>query len=198
MEFIAQGAESVITGTDGTVVKERARKSYRIPELDGRIRKTRTKREARMLDRLYKLGLPVPKVIRTEECRIFMEKIEGPMLKQCIEESEDPGMIFHDLGILVSRLHRCDVVHGDLTTSNFILGSGKMHVLDFGLAFISAKDEDKAVDLYVFERAVACAHDAKHLEDFYRGYAREGAAEVLKRLESVRMRGRKREEAMAG
>jgi TP53 regulating kinase and related kinases len=196
--MMAQGAESIIVAEDGIVTKERVRKSYRIAELDDKIRRTRTKREARMLVKLHKLGLPVPKIVRTEEYKIVMQKIEGPTLRQHVQILEDPSTIFYELGLLVSKLHRCDVVHGDLTTSNFVLSGNKIHVLDFGLGSISAKDEDKAVDLYVFDRAVNCAHDVRYLEDFYRGYAEAGSPEVLKKLESVRMRGRKREETMVG
>jgi TP53 regulating kinase-like protein len=57
-------------------------------------------------------------------------------------------------------MHDADVVHGDLTTSNVIVrGTDSQVVLiDFGLSSISTVVEDKAVDLYVLERAFISTH----------------------------------------
>ncbi|CAD25400.1 similarity to HYPOTHETICAL PROTEIN Y665_ARCFU [Encephalitozoon cuniculi GB-M1] len=195
MGFHFQGAESIISADGETVVKKRARKAYRIEALDLKIINGRTKREAKILRKLEALGIPAPRLISTYGDTIVMEKVEGTVLKEMIDSSDNPGALFRDLGALVSRLHIADIIHGDLTTSNFIHGS-KIYAIDFGLSYISRKDEDKAVDLYVFEKAVGCAHDAKFLEDFYCGYMGEGSESVLKKLGTVRLRGRKRE-AMA-
>ena len=74
--------------------------------------------------------------------------------------------------------------------------AGAITLLDFGLAVQTTQDEDKAVDLYVLERAFAATHPAaeglfKGLLDAY-GTSYKGGKEVLRRLEDVRMRGRKR------
>lgn len=78
--------------------------------------------------------------------------------------------------------------------------AGEIVLIDFGLATQSVQDEDRAVDLYVLERAFGSTHprqegwfDAEVLQspDGYRG-SFKGAAVVLKRLEEVRLRGRKR------
>lgn len=53
------------------------------------------------------------------------------------------------------------MVHGDLTTSNIMLrdgNAGKIVMIDFGLSYISTLVEDKAVDLYVMERAFLSTH----------------------------------------
>ncbi|PLN84730.1 protein kinase-like protein [Aspergillus taichungensis] len=118
------------------------------------------------------------------------------------------------IGNSVGALHRAGVVHGDLTTSNLILRpaspgtaeaeeedgrvdmDGEVVLIDFGLAAQSAQDEDRAVDLYVLERAFGSTHP--HTEQFFeevlKGYREsfKAAATALKRLEDVRMRGRKR------
>lgn len=74
--------------------------------------------------------------------------------------------------------------------------AGDIVLIDFGLATQSSHDEDRAVDLYVLERAFAATHPtAKPLfREVLRVYADSyrGAKVVLKRLEDVRMRGRKR------
>lgn len=92
-------------------------------------------------------------------------------------------------------MHKTDIIHGDLTTSNMLLRSSLDIVLiDFGLSYISTLIEDKAVDLYVLERAIGSTHpepeDRKRedtlIERILRAYAEElGDAEwrkVEKRL----------------
>lgn len=135
---------------------------------------------------------------------------------QSVEE-ERVRDLMRRIGSSVGALHRAGVVHGDLTTSNLMLrpvgvaspptgedegedGSvdmdGEVVLIDFGLAAQSAQDEDRAVDLYVLERAFGSSHP--HTEQFFeevlKGYREsfKGAATALKRLEDVRMRGRKR------
>jgi Kae1-associated kinase Bud32 len=66
------------------------------------------------------------------------------------------------LGAVISHLHDGNLVHGDLTTSNLLLRPGEggleLVVIDFGLSYNSTLAEDKAVDLYVLERAFSSAH----------------------------------------
>ncbi|KAJ8123880.1 hypothetical protein O1611_g9489 [Lasiodiplodia mahajangana] len=74
---------------------------------------------------------------------------------------------------------------------------GEIVIIDFGLASQSSSEEDRAVDLYVLERAFASTHPRAEklftamLESAYRE-AYKQAPVVLKKLEEVRMRGRKR------
>lgn len=77
---------------------------------------------------------------------------------------------------------------------------GEIVLIDFGLATQSVQEEDRAVDLYVLERAFGSTHprqedwfDAEVLQsqEGYRG-SFKGSNSVLKRLEDVRLRGRKR------
>jgi len=57
-------------------------------------------------------------------------------------------------------MHSIDVIHGDLTTSNLMLreNSDLLTVIDFGLSYVSALAEDKAVDLYVLEKSFLSTH----------------------------------------
>ena len=70
-------------------------------------------------------------------------------------------------------------------------------LIDFGLAYISTLVEDKAVDLYVLERAFSSTHpDSEPLfASVLSAYAKKMGkqwASVGKRLDEVRLRGRKR------
>ncbi|KAF2140587.1 uncharacterized protein K452DRAFT_299324 [Aplosporella prunicola CBS 121167] len=114
------------------------------------------------------------------------------------------------VGRAVGRMHSVGCVHGDLTTSNLMLRppqaaasasssealAGAVIIIDFGLAAQTVQDEDKAVDLYVLERAFGSTHPAaaplfgEVLSAYGASYS--GAKVVLKRLEDVRLRGRKR------
>jgi TP53 regulating kinase-like protein len=61
----------------------------------------------------------------------------------------------HDLGtIFVTE----GVIHGDLTTSNMIYKDGQIYLIDFGLSYVKNSIEDRAVDLYVLERAFISTH----------------------------------------
>lgn len=65
-------------------------------------------------------------------------------------------------------MHEAEVIHGDLTTSNIMIpddsSSNDVVLIDFGLASMKPVIEDKAVDLYVMERAFQSTHpDSHHL-----------------------------------
>ncbi|KAJ9632158.1 serine/threonine-protein kinase bud32 [Taxawa tesnikishii (nom. ined.)] len=127
------------------------------------------------------------------------------------ERTEELRGLMARVGRAVGRLHDVGVVHGDLTTSNLMLrpdkdsGDGEREMkdlkgdvvlIDFGLAQQSVQEEDKAVDLYVLERAFGSTHPEAEdaFKDVLKAYAGsyKGAKVVLKRLEDVRMRGRKK------
>lgn len=130
------------------------------------------------------------------------------------------------IGRAVGKLHNVGIVHGDLTTSNLMLrhmsrkgnlredggvstadavveeqaesslGEGEIVLIDFGLATQTVQEEDKAVDLYVLERAFGSTHPEveEEFKEVLRAYGEsyKGGKVVLKRLEDVRLRGRKR------
>lgn len=91
------------------------------------------------------------------------------------------------------------MVHGDLTTSNFMVDDdNELFVLDFGLSYQSTDEEDFAVDLYVLERAMISTHANSEslfvlLLKSYEDSFKDGKGElIVKRLNAVRQRGRKK------
>lgn len=204
MEIIGRGAEAVIRKKkqDGAeiAVKERIKKSYRIDEIDQELRKLRTRKEAKVLETINQV-IPSPKLLKVDEKEnlIEMEFIAGEKIRDVLEK-EDYIALCKQIGMQVAKIHKKNLIHGDLTTSNFILKEGKIYFIDFGLSFHSARIEDKAVDLHLLKQALESKHYTIWKECFeaaINGYTIESdeADDVLKRLEQVEKRGRYKEKS---
>lgn len=184
MEY--RGAEATVEVND-EVVKKREPKKYRHPELDERLRTERTSTEARIMKAARKHGANVPPVEKVDETTLEMEKVNGEPLKDVIEPEH-----LRAYGRNVAYMHSADIIHGDLTTSNAILG-GELYVIDFGLSFRSQRIEDRAVDIHLLKQVLESSHP--ELEDswkqFVKGYSEyDQSDEVLEQLEDVESRGR--------
>lgn len=170
--------------------------------------------------------MPVPAVYAMNETAgwLMIEWIEGEVMRvklnHWLKERKDHGtqegvndyelvQLMSRVGDAVGRLHAIGIVHGDLTTSNLMLRptqekvrhgraslDGYVVLIDFGLASQSSQDEDRAVDLYVLQRAFGSTHPRAEscFTEVLKAYGKtfKGANGVLKKLEDVRMRGRKR------
>eukprot|EP00306_Pavlova_sp_CCMP459_P016691 CAMPEP_0185210376 /NCGR_PEP_ID=MMETSP1140-20130426/65515_1 /TAXON_ID=298111 /ORGANISM="Pavlova sp., Strain CCMP459" /LENGTH=254 /DNA_ID=CAMNT_0027778181 /DNA_START=1 /DNA_END=762 /DNA_ORIENTATION=- len=161
-------------GGRAVVVKERFPKGYRHPDIDQRLRTTRMSQEARMLLKARQIGLCVPAVYHTDltRCKLYMEFVAGLTVKAYIKlcaagSASDGGPearvgdVAMAIGRAIARLHANHIVHGDLTTSNMVLRDGdpdQLVLIDFGLSMPSALVKDKAVDLYVCEKAFLSTH----------------------------------------
>lgn len=180
-----QGAEAIITISE-TVTKERIRKDYRIQQLDESLRKFRTKREAKVLKKLEELDFPAPRLIHQDKYTLQMELIDGNKLRDVLDKNFDASI----LGKLVGTLHNNQIIHGDLTTSNMIV-SDKLYLIDFGLSFFSAKEEDMAVDLHLLKQALFSKHHHFAEQCFQAVLASyTGPKTALARLKKVESRGR--------
>ncbi|MBI4144443.1 Kae1-associated serine/threonine protein kinase [Candidatus Woesearchaeota archaeon] len=192
MKQIAQGAEAILYENKLTVLKIRPKKNYRIAEIDDAIRKGRTKREIKILEKLKSEGICVPRIIKSADFEIIMERVNGKKLRDVLDKHVEYAK---ELGKIVGKMHAVGIIHGDLTTSNVLVEKGKLWLIDFGLSYFSAKDEDRAVDLHVFHQALESSHYSicsDVLKLFYAGYkcSFSGAKNVLQRLNIVGMRGR--------
>lgn len=144
------------------------------------------------------------RVVLDAELRPWLDSVEGD--EQATQASR-LWKLMGAIGDLVGRMHQTGVVHGDLTTSNLLLRSSpagadqqdlkaEVVLIDFGLAGQGSDIEDRAVDLYVLERAFGSTHAGTELlfGEVLRAYGQsyKGARANLKRYEDVRMRGRKK------
>ena len=191
---IAQGAEAVIFREKNQIVKKRFKKEYRHPELDKNLRKYRTRREAKILKKLEELNFPATRVLEDDEENgvLKITFINGHSVKEILHKNHKE--LSREIGKKIAILHKNNIIHGDLTTSNMILDD-EIKFIDFGLSFFSERDEDKAVDLHLVRQALESKHYLIWEECFkevIEGYKENYPeyASVLKRLEIVEARGR--------
>eukprot|EP01132_Coremiostelium_polycephalum_P010775 gene10775-13195_t len=226
--LISQGAEAKTYRLDfqglDCIVKERFIKNYRHPILDQKISNRRILQESRSLNKCRKSGIDVPALylVDTVSNRIFMEFVNGITAKQYFYDNNDKiilksnqqqqqqqdsnndnlDFICKNIGKELARIHDLHIIHGDLTTSNILLRDSKedqIVFIDFGLSFISNLMEDKAVDLYVLERAFISTHpNSEYLFSLIlqsyktNSTSSKTSTAVLNKLEQVRLRGRKK------
>lgn len=182
-------------------------------------------------------GMSVPEHLkgkpRLPACVLAMEDVGEMSAKAFIRGQKREGDVYGEgayalcrkLGAVIAALHAADVVHGDLTTSNAMLVKDdtdavcpySVAMIDFGLSSVSTTVEDKAVDLYVLERAFLCTHENSEplVQAVYEAYAsaatelestkhpaskkarqaspaKSASNSVLVKLDQVRQRGRKK------
>ena len=196
-KIIVHGAEAKIILSNDFIIKDRIKKSYRIPELDEKIRKRRTKSEAKLLQKASEIiNSPKPFFKPEISYQIKMPFIKGKKLSEHLDNFSlaKQKQICRQIGESISKLHEQDIIHGDLTTSNIILQKDKIFIIDFGLGFISHKFEDKAVDIHLFKQALEAKHFKQWevlLKEFFKDYKKySNSKKVLERLKAVEKRGR--------
>ncbi len=192
--IVARGAEAVLRKEENVLIKERIRKGYRIEKLDIRLRRERTKHEESLMRQARRAGVNVPPVISSTEFEIKMEFIDGPKIKDSINE-KNCRKLAEIIGKSIAKMHSFDIVHGDLTTSNMIKKQDEIYFIDFGLGFHSKKVEDKAVDLHLLKQALKSTH-FRILEKAWKiileSYEKncDCGKDVVKRMEQIEKRGR--------
>lgn len=212
------------------VIKHRFSKKYRHPLLDRKLTKERTKRERRIIEKIANrskmLGQYMPKVAWSDSSTILMSEIKNceTLYDFMMREPTKVKSLGLLIGQCIAELHNLGIIHGDLTTSNLLLVSkqnkdidtsskkikvddslGDSHVvipIDFGLSTGSTHPEERAVDLYVLERAFLSTFfsDSEFFNTILEQYLQHidestceplGKAKIVERLHEVRARGRK-------
>lgn len=187
------------------ILKQRFSKAYRHPTLDAALTSSRTRAEARALLRARSLGVAAPALlfVDAEASTLVMERVPGRSLKEVLREGGEGGAhaaLAAAVGAAAAALHDGGLVHGDLTTSNLLVRDpdNALVVIDFGLATHSTLAEDRAVDLYVLERAVTAAHAGAAGDAIFAAVlasyksSSRGWCSTLNKFAEVRLRGRKR------
>ncbi len=162
MKLRKKGAEADIYQSkwqnSKAILKIRKIKNYRNTSLDLKIRKQRTIKESQILSQVKSFGIPTPLVyfVNLKKSLIIMQEIPGKPINDLSELKIIE--LSKEIGKLVGMLHKNGVMHGDLTTSNFILFQNTVYIIDFGLSQNTIKPEDHAVDLRLIKEILNSAH----------------------------------------
>ncbi|KAG8686131.1 serine/threonine-protein kinase bud32, partial [Ceratobasidium sp. 394] len=130
------------------LLKHRFTKTYRHGTLDASLTKQRVSGEARALLRCLKFGVCVPGIrfVHADSGVLGIEWIDGSSVRKVLgggAEGEDEGdeesdeqedidvlnetyglteeRLMEFIGAEIAKMHRGDIIHGDLTTSNMML-----------------------------------------------------------------------------
>ena len=196
MEMIFRGAEAVVEIIEWqnslAISKVRNKRSYRHPDLEKRLVTERLRSESRVIERLLSEGILVPALyeVNIEKSQIIMEFIDGITLEKGLRTDKFHEYLVSSAKIL-SQIHSSGVVHGDPTTSNFMI-SDDIYAIDFGLSTFNDDAESRASDLRVFLESLEAHHsEISGREIFLEAYSEwESSKEVLEALEVLELRGR--------
>jgi TP53 regulating kinase-like protein len=196
--LLKKGAESELYLIDWhgayAISKIRIAKAYRNSSIDIPLRKRRTIHEANILSQVKFFGINTPFIyfLDMDNFEIIMEYIEGKTFKDFFS----PDLCIN-LGEIVGTLHCNNIIHGDITTSNFIISSnGTIFAIDFGLSFFSERYEDKAADLRLFKEILTSFHVDDFdisFKNFYDGYKKicgSITSKVFSTVGEIEKRGR--------
>jgi Kae1-associated kinase Bud32 len=205
---VARGAEATLRRVDWwgfpALVKERDTKAYRPKALDERLRRERTRTEARLLVDARRIGVRTPLLydIDLQHHRLTIEELPGPTLKQLLEDAALPpetlvGAV-RSFGVALGRLHAGGISHGDLTSSNILYPDGPEAapaLLDLSMGSRSPGVEELGIDLHLAEEDLRALHPRAEalIRTFHAGYAEgnpDGAKDVRQRAKEIRGRVR--------
>lgn len=205
---VSRGAEASLRKVDWwgfpALLKERDLKTYRPKALDERIRRERTRNEARLLVDARRLGVRTPMIydIDLPRHRLVLEELPGPTLRQLLEDAgvppDDLAVAVRAFGRALGILHAGSIAHGDLTSSNVLFPEGARGppaFLDLSMGTRSPGLEELGIDLHLVEedlKALSPRADVL-VRAFHEGYAdgnRAGAKDVRARAKAIRGRVR--------
>ncbi|KAL6968286.1 non-specific serine,threonine protein kinase [Sarracenia purpurea var. burkii] len=209
--LLKQGAEAKVFQSTFVgrrcIIKERFSKKYRHPSLDSKLTLKRLNAEARCMTKARRLGVCTPVLYAVDPVlhTLTFEFVEGPSVKDIFLDFGSSGVVEErmddiavQIGDAIGKLHDGGLIHGDLTTSNMLIrvNTNQLVLIDFGLSFTSTLPEDKAVDLYVLERALLSMHSScgNVMDRILAAYKKSSKqwSSTLNKLAQVRQRGRKR------
>ncbi|HVX01557.1 MAG TPA: KEOPS complex kinase/ATPase Bud32 [Nitrososphaera sp.] len=202
MQLLKRGAEADIYYLADwrgrpAVVKVRKEKPYRHKILDQSIRRQRTVHEARFMSAAKAAGVRSPLVyfVDPRKAEIIMEHVEGVPARDALT-----ARLCKEMGRYSALLHAAGMVHGDLTTSNFIVPTvekkQQLVLIDFGLSYYSGRMEDMAVDIRLIKEVFTSAHISVKgaFSSFIRGYesvtGKKKTKKILENVREIERRGR--------
>lgn len=136
--------------------------------------RSRPWREWDILLRARAAGLPAPEPIAAYTCRCalwysaalitaFLDDTE--MMTQRLQRQSLPHKSWHELGMLIKRMHSAGIRHADLTSDNILMDSvNRFYLVDFDKARMMKRLDDwQWQPLYRFQRSLDKRHRRQHL-----------------------------------
>ena len=197
-EMLHQGAEAIVhAGTwmgEEAVLKQRQPRTWRHPDLDARLTKSRMSAEVRLLRRLHLAGIPVPVLLAIDSTDGWMitSRMPGVPLFEHLRNGGESEML-EELGAMIRRIHATGISHGDLTTHNILWDAEQgLSIIDFGLSQITDDTEPLGLDLQVLNECLKASHPSIEdaIERVLAGYLNEGGKDVVTRFNDIRRRVR--------
>ena len=201
MKLLKKGAEADVFlslwNAKKAILKIRKENTYRNPILDKKIRKQRTIKESEIISQVKSFGITTPLIyfVDVNKCSILMQYIDGKLVRDMDEKTIEKTCF--QIGKIVGILHKNGIMHGDLTTSNFILLKNKLVLIDFGLANRTEKPDDHAIDLRLFKEILNSAHAnilKESWNNFLKGYSKsigkKYCKKIIKLVAVIESRGR--------
>ncbi len=190
-----KGAESRISIEQylgmSVISKFRPHKSYRIPELDREIRKSRMKNEVTIASRLheYQVNSPVPFLVDLEGMTIKMQQVGKETLRTALLRNKNDVQIIKELAKLVGRMHAAGISHGDLTTSNVMYSPQHLYLIDGSMGNSVAEIKDMGQDIFLLKESFHSMHsDIPDIWEIFRDVYLEShnqAREVYSEMERI-------------
>ncbi|MDG1524777.1 MAG: KEOPS complex kinase/ATPase Bud32 [Candidatus Thalassarchaeaceae archaeon] len=197
-EMLHQGAEAIVhAGTwmgQEAVLKQRQPRTWRHPDLDARLTKSRMSAEVRLLRRLHLAAVPVPVLLAIDATAGWMitSRMPGGPLFDHLRNGGDSDML-EELGSTIRRIHATGISHGDLTSHNILWDNEEgLSIIDFGLSQITDDIEPLGLDLQVLNECLKASHPNLDgaMDRVLSGYLQEGGQDVVKRFNDIRGRVR--------
>jgi len=199
MKEFSRGAEAILFPAAFAgrpcLCKQRFPKHYRVPELDEKLRTTRTKREAKIIVSAKAAGVPCPSLFHADllKKQLFIEKIDAKPLRLVLPKLSHAKQraVLSQAGKILAKLHSAGIAHGDSTTSNYLLApSGQLFLIDFGLSQFSSSEEEQATDVLLFKKSVSPTQFAWFSKGYEKEMGEKRAGRVFARLSQIAQRGR--------
>jgi 3-deoxy-D-manno-octulosonic acid kinase len=103
------------------------------------LNKTRSISEYRLLEKMYKLGLPVPQPIAAQVCKKGLFYQANILIKYILHDSTFAGLLtsesknhtWETVGSTIADFHNQGINHADLNANNILIDNEKVFLIDF-------------------------------------------------------------------
>lgn len=124
---------------------------------------TTTEAKAILKCKISGIAVPTLYLVDLKNFKIIMENISGQLVRDFFnynyKNTEAVTEILFEIGVILRKMHKNNVSHGDMNTSNMLLRKdGSIVLMNFGLSCLDASNHDKVLDFYTLEQSFINMH----------------------------------------